>query len=197
MRALSIAVAGSVLGTSLVAGVGGETTIGNHLGEVESTIDTATDTRDVDVKGELLVEGLEHLVGGVGRHEVDTRSNVGASLELEGQGIARGRDTVRLRVLGTIDGAVGSASRCVWAERGIPGVSGVAVGIARGGMEPAPVSVEDDGTGNVGAATARGALGPAHGRVDLSLLSADLLGIGDGKDRRSEETGAKHSDCDL
>jgi hypothetical protein len=40
-RALSVTVTGTVLGTSLVARVLGETTVLVHRGEVESTVETA------------------------------------------------------------------------------------------------------------------------------------------------------------
>jgi hypothetical protein len=68
--ALRITVASSVLGTSLVVGVLRETTISVHLDEVESTVETARKLGDVDIKGELAVEQVEHLVlrGASGRH---------------------------------------------------------------------------------------------------------------------------------
>lgn len=77
VRALSITVTGTILGTSLVARVLGKTTISVHLNEVQSTVETAVKLGNVDVEGELLVEEVEHLVLGVGGvHEVDTATNV-------------------------------------------------------------------------------------------------------------------------
>lgn len=66
MGALRIAVSSSVLGTGLIVGVLGLTTIGIHLYKVKSTVKTAGKLGDIDVEGELLVLGLEHLVSGVG-----------------------------------------------------------------------------------------------------------------------------------
>ena len=76
LRALSVAVASSVLGTSLVAGIFRQTTIGVHLDEVQSTVETARQVRHVDVEGELLVFQLEHRVRGVIVHQVDTGADV-------------------------------------------------------------------------------------------------------------------------
>lgn len=51
-------------------------------------------------------------------------------------------------------------------------------------MSPAPVGV-DDNVRALGAARARGAVGPAQLRVNLSLLGADLLGHGHGQHGKS------------
>lgn len=102
---------------------------------------------DVDVEGELLVQELEHLVVCIIGHEVDARTDVllGAlGDEFEGEGITAGGDTVSARVVGTIESAVGSASLAIGAKTSVPSVASVAVGKAAGGVEPAPVRVEDD-----------------------------------------------------
>lgn len=62
--ALSITVTGTVLGTSLVAGVLGKTTVEVHGDEVESTVQTAANVGDIDIKGELVAEELEACGGG-------------------------------------------------------------------------------------------------------------------------------------
>ena len=147
MGALSVAVASSVFGTGLVSRETGETTICVHLGEVESTVETAREVGDIDVESEFLVLELEHLVGGVGGHEVDTRSDVLAvgvgRDELERQGIATGGDTVGGSVVSAFESAVLGAGDVVGAESSVPGVAGVAVGVLTGsrGVEPAPVGV--------------------------------------------------------
>jgi len=72
LRALSITVAGAVLGACLVVWVLGKSTIGVHGDEVEGTVQATGQVGHIDVKGELLVLELEHLVLGVSRvHEVD------------------------------------------------------------------------------------------------------------------------------
>jgi hypothetical protein len=95
--ALGITVAGSELGTSLVVALA-KATIGGHLYEVESTVETARQLGNIDIDGELLADEVEHLVLCVALHEVGTRSNVGAVLilldELQAQSIAAGGDTV-------------------------------------------------------------------------------------------------------
>lgn len=87
----------SVLSTSLVVALV-KTTISCHLNEVESTVQTARKVRNINVEGELLVDEVEHLVLGVGLHEVGSGTNVGRVLalcnKLEGQGIVGGGDTV-------------------------------------------------------------------------------------------------------
>ena len=149
-RALRVAVSSSVLGTSLVSWELGQATVGVHLGEVESTVQTARKVGNIDVEGELLVEKLEHLVGRVACHEVDTRTDVllgRSGHELEGEGVTAGRDTVgacintnqracpsqiessrHTGVVGAIEGTIRRASVGVRAERRVPGVTGVAVG---------------------------------------------------------------------
>jgi predicted ABC-type sugar transport system permease subunit len=132
---LRITVASSVLGTSLVGGEFGHTTIGVHLGEVEGTVETAREVGDIDVERKLLVEELEHLVGGVAGHEVDTRPNVRLGRsgdEFESEGVAGGGDTVGTLVVGTVEGTVRRASGTIGAESSVPGVAGVAVGRASG-----------------------------------------------------------------
>jgi len=192
--ALRVAVASSVLGTSLVVGVLARTTVGVHLGEVESAVETAGELGNVDIEGELLVERLEELVGAVASHEVNTRTDVlllAVGDKFEGEGIARGGDTVGTRVVGTIESAVLGASVVVGAERGVPSVTGVTVGISLSGVEPAPVGVEDDGARARGStSTALRALLPGERRVALRLLGADLLCVGS-----SSEEGEGEERC--
>lgn len=57
--ALSVAVTGTVLGTSLVGGVLGLATIKIHGDEVESAVETAAGAGDIDIEGELVAEELE------------------------------------------------------------------------------------------------------------------------------------------
>ena len=61
-------------------------------------------------------------------------------------------------VVGTIESAVRRARRGVRAERVVPGVAGVAVRAATDLVEPTPVRVEDDGSLESLAASARRAL---------------------------------------
>lgn len=102
-----------------------------HLGEVQSTIQTTRKPRHVDVESELLVLQVKQLVVVGIIQEVDTGTDVlrvwTVGDETEGERIAGGGDTICSTVVSTVDGAVGSASSGVWAQRRIPGVSGVAV----------------------------------------------------------------------
>ena len=104
---LRIAVASSVLGTSLVVRVLRKTTVSVHLDEVESTVETTGKLRHVDVESELLVLEVEHLVFRVRGHEVRARSNVllgRLGHELEREGIARSGDTVSACIVCKLSG---------------------------------------------------------------------------------------------
>ena len=99
VRALGVAVAGTVLGAGDVAWEAGLATVSVHLDEVEGAVETTGEVRHVDVEGELLVLQVEHLVGGVILgHEVDTRTDVlGVRTlrhELERERVPAGGDTV-------------------------------------------------------------------------------------------------------
>lgn len=96
-RALRVTVTSTVLSASLVGGVLGHAAALVHLDEVEGSIETPRELGDVDVEGKLLVQNVGHLVLGVTLHEVDTGADVGVLApgdELEGEGIAAGRDVV-------------------------------------------------------------------------------------------------------
>ena len=187
--ALRVAVSRTVLGSGLVVGVLGHATILVHGGEVEGAVETAGQVGHVDVEGELLVEELEHLVVGVVLHEVDTRADVGARHELERERGAGGRDTVRARVVRAVEGAVLRAGHAVGAEGSIPRVTGVAVRVARGGVEPAPVGVEDD-FGVLSDTAAGGTLLGGKGGVRLRHLGADLLTGHHSEESETDEGGS-------
>jgi hypothetical protein len=214
-RALRVAVAGTILGASGVVGLSRLATVESHLGEVDGTIETAAELGHVDGEGELLVDKLEGLVAAVRAvHQVETRANILAvrvlSHECECRCIAGGRDTVGTRVVGAVEGTVLSASRVVRAKRCVPLVTGVAVSVAGGRMEPAPVGVEHKRMLRAGTAAATRALlewlksvntlkgSPKDiylaGRdlgVGLSSLSADLLGGSHSNEGESDERGAR------
>lgn len=117
----------SVFGTGLVARVLGHATILLHLDEVQGAVETARKLGDIDIESEFLSDDVEHLVLGVGSHEVGTATNVGRvrSLgdELEGQGITAGGDSVSARVVSTLDHAVGRAGLAIRAGSGVPRVA--------------------------------------------------------------------------
>ena len=126
-----------------------------------------------------MVLQLEHLVLRVGArcHEVDTRADIAASDEFESEGVAGGGDTVGAAVVCTIDSTVLSARSGVSTKGSIPSVTGVAVGVSTGGVEPTPVSVEGDSAVLGGASSTRSALLNADLGVGLSSLSTSLLTV--------------------
>jgi len=166
--------------------------------EVEGTVETAADVGNIDIKGELVTEEVEHLVLGVVLHEVDTRTDVGTILvlgdEFEVEAVAAGRDTVGGSVVGTLKTALRSASGAGRADGTVPRVAVVAVGGAGDGVSPSPVGVDDDGAGNVGAAAASGALLPGEAGVGLGSLGADLLGGDRTKDHGKSAELLEHFD---
>jgi hypothetical protein len=78
MGALRVAVTSSVLGSGRVSWETTRTTIGIHLRKVECTVKTTGKLRDINGKGELLVDEVESLILGCasGSHEVDTGADV-------------------------------------------------------------------------------------------------------------------------
>lgn len=186
MRALGIAISSSVLGTSLVVGVLGLTTVGVHLHKVHGTVKTARQLGNVNVEGELLVLGLEHLVAGVGSiHQVDSGADVLASAlsdELVSERISAGSDTIGSGVVGTIDGAVLGAGHRIRADGGIPSAAGVAIGVASGGVEPAPVGIKHDRRRLVHTAPGGCALCPGEFGMYFCGVGANLLGRGEGEE---------------
>jgi len=125
--ALRIAVASTVLGTSLVGGETGHATVCVHGREVDGTVETTRELGNVDVEGELLVQELEHLVFGVAVEEVDSGTDVlsvGVALdELESQGIAAGRDSISSGVVSPLESAVGGTNGVAGTDGCVPGVS--------------------------------------------------------------------------
>lgn len=154
--------------------------------EVESTVETAANVGDIDVEGELVAEEVEHLVLGLGLHEVDTRTDVGAVLvlgdELEVEAVAAGLDTVGGAVVSAVNAALGSAGEAAGADGSVPLVAIVAVLGAGDGVGPSPVGVNGDGTGDVGARATGGALLPAEAGLGLGGQGASLLGADGAQD---------------
>ena len=194
VRALGVAVAGTVLGAGDVAGEAGLATVSVHLNEVEGAIETTGQVRHVDVEGELLVLQLEHLVGGLVRHQVDTRADIAARDKLERERVTAGCDTVGARVVCAVEGTVLRTSGGVGADARVPRIAGVAVGVAASGVQPTPVGVENDGSAQGLASAGRRALLRGQLRVVLGGLSSSLLSVCDGEQGESDEGGgAEHS----
>jgi hypothetical protein len=193
--ALRVAVASTELGTSLVGGVLGLSTILVHLDEVESTIEATRKLGDIDVKGELLVKEVEHLVVVVVLHEVDTGADVGALAlgdELQGESVAAGGDTIGRLVVTAFQGTLRSAGRSVGADSGVPGVATVAVGVAVSDVNPSPVGVEGDRGAALGRAATASALLPGKLGVDFGGNVTGQLRKGSGSEREREESRTKH-----
>lgn len=200
--ALSITVSSTVASTSLVAWVLGLSSIGIHLGEVESSVDSARKVAHVDIEGELVVLESKGLVGVVIGHEVNSAADVGSSAlgdELESQSVAGSGDTVSLGVFGTLKSAVAGAGGWVWAKSTVPGVASVAVGVARLVVKPSPVGIEND-LGVLGCAdTARGASLHGHSWMNFWLGGTDLLTADSGQQRergKGESVGVHLDGCD-
>ena len=123
-RALRVAVASTVLSTSLVCREARNATVSIHLREVDGAVETARKLRHVDREGKLLVLEVEGLVLGVGGvHEVDTRADVRSGLKLKRERVARRGDAVCARVVGAVESTVSRAGRIVGTEGGVPGVA--------------------------------------------------------------------------
>ena len=198
---LSITISGTVAGTSFVARVLGLSSVGIHLGEVESSVDSAGKIAHVDIEGELVVFQGKGLVSVVIRHEINSASNVGTSAlgdELESQSVVGSGDTVSLSVFGTLKSAVAGAGDWVWAKSLVPGVASVAIGVTRLVVKPSPVGIEND-FGVLGCAdAARGASLHCHRWMDFWLGGTDLLAADSGQQRergKGESVGVHLDGC--
>lgn len=86
-------------------------------------------------------------------------------------------------IVGAIERTVLRAGGGVGAERGVPGVAGVAVVASASRVQPAPVGVEDDRALLGLAVVLAGALLNRELRVALRGKRADLLAVRDGEER--------------
>jgi len=158
VRALSIAISRTVFSAGFVTGMFRHTTVCVHRYEVKSTVKSTGKVRYVDVEGKFFVLQLEHSVRRVALRQINTRSDVGrvrtVSNELQGEIGTANRDTVRARVVRTVEGTVCGAGDGVWTEGLVPFVTCVAVGGSGGSVGPSPVRIEDDRVLFGGAGTA-------------------------------------------
>lgn len=194
VRALSIAISSSVLGTSLVGSVFSHAAISIHGREIESSVKATSEVGNIDVESKLLVLQAEHLVLGVIGHEVDSASDVLLGTrghELEREGVTSAVDTIGSRVVSTLQSAVACACGGIGAELCIPGVSGVTVGVASFRVEPAPVGVEDD-LSLLSSATAGGTPLGGQGRVGFRDIGSNQLAFDASEDREDESKFAVH-----
>lgn len=102
------------------------------------------------------------------------------------------------RVVSTLNGAVLGAGDAVGAERSVPCVAVVAVGVSANVVSPAPVGVKDNRTSLGGAAVATGTSAglPVKLGVGLSRGSADLLSAdGAQESERGESERPVHLVC--
>lgn len=147
MRALRVAVARSVLGTGLVGCVLGQATVLVHCRKVDCAVEATGQVGDVDVKGKLLVQQVEHAVLSRRAHEVVAASDIlaiavlGHEAELQSTGAGRG-DAIGATVVCSVESAVLSASLAIRALGCVPRITGIAVRVAPYGVSPAPVGVQ-------------------------------------------------------
>jgi len=131
MRALSVAISGAILRSSLVSRIFAQTPIGVHGHEVERAVKTAGEPANVNVKRELLVLEIEHPIGRIVRHEIDARSDVGGvgavGDELEGEGVSASLDAVGALIVGPVYRTVGRTSSSIRTEGLIPLVPRVTI----------------------------------------------------------------------
>ena len=215
-RALGVTVAGSVLGTSLVALVLALSTIGVHRNEVQGSVQAAGEFRDVDVESELLVLEVERLVRLIVlRHQIGTRANVFTLDELELQRVCFSSDTIGFGVVRSLQGTARGAGLVIRAELLVPlyhlvqsammiqfpdvtdvgdahSISCVAVVRALEGVQPAPVGIDDHGGALLSALAAFSTLLPGHGRVSFLLHRSHLLGANGSEESGDQERPLMH-----
>ena len=170
---LRVTVPSAIRSSSLVRS--GEATIARHLGEVQGTIDTTRKSRDVNIKGELLVEQIEQLVVlALDTQHVQTRADIATRLERHGQSVTIGCYAICARVVRTIESTVLGTGGAVWAQGLVPSLASVAVVRAGCAVNPAPIGVQDDTVLLFGAARCS-AVRQRERWMGLLGKSADLL----------------------
>ena len=158
LRALRVTVAGTKLGTRRVGRILRCTAILVHLDEVDGAVETTWEVGNINIERELLVHEFEHLIAGIVLHQVDSRADVGAGHEVQGEGVAIGGDTISGLVLSAVESALLCASSRVRANAGVPFVTSVTVGVPIDNMDPTLVGVEHDAGGDRHTSSSSGAL---------------------------------------
>jgi hypothetical protein len=186
------------LRTGLVCGVFGQSTILRHFTEVKRTVQSTRKLGNINIKCELLVHELEHLVFGLTtcRHQVCSGTNVGVIAlgdKVELQRVTRCGNTVCSGVVSTLQHAVGSASFSIRADSFVPRVSGVAVGVSGLVVKPSPVGVNDDGLSR-SLTSACGTLTNGKSRMCFGFLGTGQLGAGRDQQSSEGEGGSKHDE---
>lgn len=168
----------TVLGAGFVTRVLSHTAILVHSNKVESRVEAALNSRQVNIEGKLVIHEGKHLVLGSAVHEVEARADVGTVLvlryEFQCKGITASRGAVGSTIISTFKLALGSAIGSRTAGVG-PLVTVVTVFVV-GSMQPAPVGVNDNLGADCGTRRLARALLPRQLRVRFSLLLANLLG---------------------
>ena len=186
--ALRIAVPGAVGRTSGIELA--LATLSLHLGEIQGTVHAARELGHVHVKGELLADELEHLVGLVVLGEqVDTGEEgleVIISEHVERDSVTLGNDAIRCVVLDALHDTVLEARLGIRACGGVhTGTDGAAVVLGRIDLVQWPAEgVEHDR--RVLGDTAVGLCAAVGGELGVDLLSNWPLGTGDAREGSSE-----------
>ena len=191
--------------TSSVFSTRGAEALLGHGDEIQSSIETAWQGREVNIKGKLISDELEHLVVVGILHQIKARANVGRVLalgdELQRERVGTSGYAVCSTVISALNLAILGAAGVVGASSRVPLVSIVAVGVAALYVEPSPVRVDHNLSIHVRAtgSTLASATLPRHLWVSLGLLGADQLATGGGgeKGRKGREDGRRHHDGSL
>ena len=181
MRTLSIAIASSIFGTSLV--VPTLASIFLHFDEIQSSIETARHLGYINIKSELSVLKLEHLIVLVIRHQETSGTNIlgvrtaGNKADIQaGSSTADAISAAPCALINPIKGALARTGRVVGAQAMIPGVAGVAICVPADVVSPSPIGVHGD-LGVLTPASSRLSAGlHGHWQVEFLLLVTDLLG---------------------
>jgi len=182
MRALSITVTSSKLGSCLVVGVLGHASISIHANKVKSSVDSAIKLGIVNCECEFLSFELEDLILRFVVQHVHSGSNVLCVLTLghkvQPESGTSGRNTISVdHIIGvdSINSTVCGTSDGIGAERLVPRGTGVAVLVAIDTMCPSPVCIHCNGLLLSLATTICSASSQIHSRVVLLLLVTNLL----------------------
>lgn len=190
---LRIAIAGTVLGTSLVSWVLRASSVLVHGDEVDGAVEAAAQFAVLNIESNFVAVHGKHLVLVVTVHEIKSGTNVSSVLvrvaELQGHSVTGGGNTVRSRVVSALDGTVRGAGLGVRASGRVPRVAVVAVLVTVDDVRPSPVGVDDHLTVDVCTRTGRSACLPGDLGVRLGILLANLLGVTQSQQSRESDSG--------
>lgn len=119
-RALGVTVSSTVFSACLIAIILGHSPICIHGGEVQGTVQTTRDLRNIHIEAELGVGQIEHLISAVIFQQIQPGADIRVLDKSQCQGTTVRRNAIGPFVVRSIDSTVLGASLVVGAEVFVP-----------------------------------------------------------------------------